>query len=172
MQHRKIIFYGSVIVFLSVAAAATVPALQKSSPAFNWLFSPSDLYEPLAVTSIDLAKEGQIYQVNFENKYPGLHWFAIQAEKPTSGATGYEGDFILQLEVRRKEELLISELIKGPGSPYWSHKSGFSIHWYRSPDSLPLREPLEVKLSVVRADKVFAEKHGQFNFVVSKLSDE
>ena len=176
MPHKKAIIFGiRVVIFTAIIAviiSAAIPVLRKHSPGFNWTFSPADLYEPLSVSTIDLGKEGQRYQVSFENKYPGSHCFAIQLANPQSTATAYEGDFVLWVEVRHDHKPVLSKLMHGPGNPYRGHKSGFVVLWYRAPLDLPLREPLEAEITVVKADWAFVAKHGMSELVVKKLSDE
>jgi hypothetical protein len=176
MLYKKAITFGiRVVIFAGIIAviiAAAIPVLRKHSPGFNWIFSPTDLYKPLSVSTIDLGKEGQSYQISFENKYPGLHCFAIQVANPRSTTTAYEGDFVLRLEIRHDHKPVLSKLIHGPSDPYGSQKSGFAVLWYRAPLDLPLREPLEAEITVVKADQAFVAKHGMPELVVRKLSDE
>ena len=175
LQKKAIIFGIRVVIFAAIIGliiAAAIPVLRKQSPYFNWIFPPTDLYNPLSVSAIDLGKEGRSYQVRFENKYPGLHWFAVQVANPQSTGTGYEGDFVLRLEVRQDHKPVLSKLIHGPSYPYWNDKSGFVVLLYKAPLVLPLREPLEAEITVVKADRAFAAKHGVSELVVRKLSDE
>ena len=81
---------GAIVLLLAFSAAASIPTLRRNSTTFNLLFSPSDLHSRLAVRTIDLAKEGEHYKVTFENGYPGLHWFAVQAEKPPAAGPRLE----------------------------------------------------------------------------------
>lgn len=174
MPTRKRIITASLVLVVLLGVFASTVALRRHSPLFNLIFSPSDLYRPLAVTSIDLSQENAVYKVQFQNKYPGLHWIAIEVEKPNTTVEGYSGNFVLNLEVSDRGATLVKETIKGPGSPFWGgmSRSGFAIHWFRSPNNLPLREPLTATVTVVRGDSAFQAKHGVSKLVVSKLSDE
>ena len=171
--HRtKSVIVGAIILLLVFSVAASIPTLRRNSTTFNWLFSPSDLYSRLAVSTIDLAKEGERYHVTFENRYPGLHWFAIQVEEPPAAGKAYEGEFILRLEVNSNGKPILSELVEGPGDPYLSREGGFVLHRYRVPGDLPLRETLNAEITIVKASETFESKHGLSELVVKKLSDE
>ncbi len=139
---------------------------------FNLFFPATDLYEPLAVSEIDFAKEGQSYQIDFDNKYPGLHMLAIRVSNPPQILEEYEGSFILRLLLSKDGKNILSESIEGPGSPFWSDRSGFVIKHYRVPEELPLGEPLKAEITVIRADQGFEAKYGTSEIVVKKLSDE
>lgn len=166
----------SIVVGLIViaGAVASLPVLRQHSPMFNFIFSPSDLYLPLAAADVDLSQENRTFTLQFENKYPGLHWVAIQVEKPTTTGEGYSGAFVLNLEISHDKTPLVKETIKGPGNPFWGgpNRSGFALHWYRSPADIPLGEQLTATVTVVQGDAAFQKRYGGGKLVVSKLSDE
>jgi hypothetical protein len=168
-KSRIIIGVGVVAM---IAIWLSVPHFRKTSVLFNFLFTPSDWATPLAKAKIDFGATGKTYEFEFENKYPGLHWFEVQVEKPGSVAYGYKGDFVLSLEIISKDQTIVKKIIKGPGSPYAGPDEGFEIYWYRAPSNLPLREPLKARIEIVQGDPSLFKNYGSTEIVVRKLSDE
>lgn len=160
------------MLIVIVGGGLGIHYLRQTSTLFNMIFTPPDWSVPLATTSIDFGKNGQIYLLNFQNKYPGLHWFEVRVAKPsTYFSEGYKGDFELLLEIKSEGKIIESKTIKGPGGPFSGEKEGFAMFWYRVPNTLPLRKPLEAKITVLKADNEFFARYGTTELAIRKLSD-
>ena len=171
-RYRRTIaaFLGLALVLV---AAALTPALRRNSSSLNLMFSPPDLYSPMAATDIDLSQDSRSFSIKFQNKYPGLHWLAIEVERPRTTVEGYVSNIVLNLEISSSNAILVKETITGLGNPFWSeNRGGYALHWYRSPRDLPLGQPLSVTVTVVHGDSTFQQQHGWSKLVVKKLSDE
>lgn len=172
MKDNKTASVTVIAVVLALFIAIGVPALRKTSPVFNGLVPPAGLYSPLSVSAMNLAEEGQRYQLRFENKYPGQHWFAIRVNSLAALDAANVGDFALRLEVSTDERPIHSELIEGPFERYQSRDNGFALYRYRVPEDLPIREPLTATLTIVQADEKFESAYGPAELVIKKLSDQ
>jgi hypothetical protein len=169
MKIKRLIIYLFIVV---IGGGFGVHQLRKHSRFFNMVFTPSDWSVPLATSAIDFGTQGQTYTLNFENKYPGLHWLEVRVTKPITISDKYKSDFELQLEMKYGEKLIVSEVIKGPGSSFSGSEKGFEIFWYRVPGKLPLRKPIEAKITILKSDKNFASIYGNAELAIRKLSDE
>ena len=96
----------------------------------------------------------------------------MRVTKPMSVTGSYKGEFELLLEIKNGENKISTEVISGPGSSFSGIEKGFEIFWYRSPDNLPLREPLVAKITVTKADPIFVSRYGKTKLAIRKLSDE
>lgn len=166
--------FGVVViaVVLTLFIAVGVPALRKTSPVFNILVPPTDLYSPLSASPVSLADEGQRYLRRFENKYPGQYWIAIRVNSLAALDAVDVGDFVLRLDVSTDNRQVFSNRIEGPFERYERADSGFAVYRYRVPEDLPIREPLTATLTIVRADEQFESAYGPSELVIKKLSDQ
>lgn len=172
MRNPKKKYILGVVLVALIALLLSVQHLRKTSILFNFIFTPSDWATPLAMTPIDFGATGKVYEFEFENKYPGLHWFEVRVEKPGSVAYGYKGNFVLNLVITSKDKTIINKTIQGPGGPYAGRDEGFEIFWYRSPDNLPRGERLKAKIQIVQGDPSIFKNYGGTVLAVRKLSDE
>ena len=172
MKSNNGIISVSLILIIGLVGIIGITHLRKTSRTFNFIFTPSNFSTPLASADIDFGAKGKTYILNFKNIYPGLHWIEVTVEKPISVSEKYKGDFELLLEINAGDNQIITKAINGPGSSFAGYKEGFEIFWYRSPDDLPLREPLVAKVTIVKPDTLFASKYGKAVLAIRKLSDE
>ena len=171
LKPKKAIQYTVLVFVIFFLVPLGLQQLRKTSPLFNMLFAPSDWSVPLAVAGIDFNLQGKTTILNFENKYPGSYWFEVRVTNPIPETERYQSDFELLLEIKREGKMIASEVIQGPGSSFADIEKGFAIFRYSSPNDLPLREPLEGSVTVIRADPKFASAYGEATLAIRKLAD-
>lgn len=160
-----------------ILAAVIIPLgiylLRQTSPAFNFFFSPSDLYTPLIVKPFDISIKGNTFTVDFQNKYPGLHWFNFGVEKPFNPESPIcAREYAVQISIFQNDTEVASKTVHAPCKEGFRDVPDENRFWYFSPQDLPLREPLKAVVTVQNPDADFAKHYGKVIFEIAKLSDE
>lgn len=150
----KIAIVALVSIVLAVAFGSY---LRKTSPLFNLLFSPSDLYEPLAISEITVSEGGAKIAKEFSNKYPGSHTVGILVSNPTSVGESYDMDFTVKIQIAENGIIKEDKVISEPYFPFWGAKSnsGIALLHYRVPDDLPLNSNQEVIVTIEKPSQLF-----------------
>lgn len=164
-------------ILIGVFIVVSVPIhyyLRSNSVAYNFFFSPDDLYNNLSSSGFDLSVAGSAADMQYMHKYPGNHWIAVLVEKPDRTPTSYNDDFQVTLQVSNEEGVLLNKSLSD--SSFWfyggSERSGFVLINYKVPRDLPANVPLLAKLVVHKASPDFKIKYGNQRLIISKFSDE
>ena len=148
--------------------------LRSNSVAYNFFFSPDDLYDNLASADIDLSTVGSSINLQYMHKYPGNHWVAVLVEKPDRTPASYNDDFEVTLQVIHEGNVLLNRSLSN--SSFWfyggAERSGFALINYKVPRDLPANIPLSAKLVIQKASSDFRSKYGDQRLIISKFSDE
>ena len=165
---------GILLVLVITVLAALHYHWRETSPLYNFLFSPSDLYSNLVKTNFDLTKKGFTKKIIITNKYPGNHWIALLVNKPTKTGDKYDSDFKVKITIKNKTNVILEKIVSD--SSFWfyggKNNSGFALLSYKSPNILPLGIPLNIEIKVLTPSKNFEKKYGKQFLVVEKFSDE
>jgi hypothetical protein len=164
-------------ILIGVFIVVSVPIhyyLRSNSVAYNFFFSPDDLYDNLASSGINLSVHGGAVDLQYMHKYPGNHWIAVLVEKPDRTPASYNNDFEVTLQVSNKEDVLLNRSLSDSGFWFYggSERSGFALINYKVPRDLPANIPLVAKLVVKKASPDFQSKYGDQRLIISKFSDE
>jgi hypothetical protein len=170
------------LVIIALVVILSIPmgyyTLRKTTPFFNFLFPPQDLFTPLASASVDFKNTGNTYTLDFQHIYPGNHGFDIKVEKPLEGNSRFcAREYELQIDVLNKGKVVKSKTIKAPCNETVRNNlkttgSSQNRFWYSVPRDLPMGEPLQASIKVIKADLDFDRYHGKAIVVARKFSDE
>ena len=159
------------VVFLLAIPLHTY--LRANNTLYNFIFSPNDLYQTLAVSNFDLTKKGKVANLDFTHKYPGNHWVAVIVENPIEVRESYSNDFEVNIEIRKNDRVLLTKTLSD--SSFWFHggkgRSGFALFKYKVPKDLPMYEGLSAKLVVKKNSPEFKIKYGEHKLEIGKFSD-
>ena len=150
-----------------------VMQLRKTSPLFNFLFSPGDLYEPLACTEFDLSKTGE-YTLSFQNQYPGNHRIEILVDNPPAVAATFHSEFKLNIKITDIDTVILDKTLTQPGPPFWraDGEGGFVALSYHVPKDLPRGQKLKASIEIETPDEAFLRRYGEQTLCIRKFSDE
>ena len=164
-------------ILIGVFIVVSVPIhyyLRSNSVAYNFFFSPDNLYNNLASSAFDLSVVGSVADMQYIHEYPGNHWIAVLVEKPDRVPASYDDDFEVTLQVSDKEGILLNRSLSD--SSFWFYggieRSGFALFNYKVPNDLPANVPLSAKLVVYKGSPEFQSKYGNQRLIISKFSDE
>ena len=171
---RKLIGRGVALAAMLLAIWLGHSQLRKTSPGYNFFFTPEDLYSNLASSPFDLTKAGYSAKLHFSSKYPGNHWVALIVDKPAQHFPNYGSDFSVKVTIRKNGTVIAESIAKT--SNLWFHgrhgKSGFALATFKVPEHWAVDDDLVASAKVLKASPFFQEKYGEQTLVVGKYSDE
>lgn len=164
---RKLIVVVGVLGIL----VAVFMFARRNSPMFNFVFTPHDMFEPLAAKVVDLARQGNTITLHFSPKYPGNQCLDLEVDKLDPGSP-IKSTLALSVTIKNGNGNQI-QTKPASFSNFWSEKyKGFSLVTFRVPEDLKVGESVTVVVTVSSADTQFTEKYGSTHFVVRKGADE
>ena len=165
---------GFLLATLALVVWLAHSHLRATSPAYNFFFSPSDLYTNLASAKFDITNTGYSTQLPFSSKYPGNHWVALLVEEPAEHLKSYGDDFRVKIIIKNGEETITEGVANN--SRFWffggPDRSGFALTTYRVPEHWLVGQNLVALAEVLKPSPSFQEKYGKQTIVVGKYSDE
>jgi len=131
-------------------------------------FSPPKDSARLSNGTIDLSRNGAIYQFNFKCNNPGIHDVRIISKKFTIH-TYYSKDryipkFRLKVEFYDNEHILMTRFLKSDDyDPFIARDGtgggGYSLISFKCPDDLPINKLITCKITVIEPDPYFNDSY-------------
>lgn len=148
--------------------------LRKSSPMFNIIFPPEDIYQSLSEMPFSTFSADKLYECSFIPKYPGYHSIEIIVAKPLKVMEAYEATFLVDIVIKDEEgAVLVEGKVTPPYSPFWgTNDSGIKLINFIASEDVALDKPLTAYIRVKTTDASFEEKHGPLSLRIIKMSDE
>lgn len=161
-------------VLISSLIAVVVTAFfyaRRTSPFFNLLFPPHDLFQPLTSSDVNVARVGDHVSLTFKPKYPGNHDLDLEVEKLDPGVVPKDlPGFSVMIKNSKGQP------VKGRVQPYgsfWSERfKGFPLVSFSVPEDIKIGERSTIEVSVSKPDLAFTKTYGSARLVVSKGSDK
>lgn len=136
-------------------------------------FPPKDLYTPLVLTELDMSQPGASIESEFQHRYPRNHEMGIYLDNKLAPETKFKGK--LKITITGSEGVVQERILEKSVGQFlgWSQQtSGITLWSYRTPDDLPIKSKLKIKVTVLSPDPVFAQQVGRTRFFVRKTSDK
>jgi len=175
-SNKKVLLAGgsAVLVGGCLVVGLCSQHLRKKSPMLNLVFPPRDIYHPLAQIPFSTSSADKEYTSLFTTKYPGRHSIEVIVTKPVKVMEAYGEAFTVGVAIKDEAgAVLVDRMIAPPYSPFWGiSESGLKLLNFKTPDDVPLGNPLEVYVKVKTKDGSFESKHGPLELRIVKVSDE
>lgn len=144
---------------------------RRTSPIFNFVFPPQDMFHPLAKSESDMTQRGSKVQLEFKPKYPGNHELDLVVEKLDPGES-LKGKIVLSVLLKNAKNKQINTKMRPYGS-FWSVESkGFPLVSFNVPTDLEIGETGTVEVTVSDPDPDFPKTYGAAQLVVRKGAHE
>lgn len=164
---KKFLVLGGI---LATVIAGSVFA-RRTSPLFNMIFPPQDIFQPLAKKEVDPTRVGKRVQLEFIPKYPGNHELDLEVEKLEEPGS-LKGKLVLSVVMKNKRNEQVHGKVR-PYGGYWSSKSkGFPLLSFDVPRDIRIGEAGTVDITISTPDLEFGDRYGGAQLIVRKGSDE
>jgi hypothetical protein len=162
---------AAVVIFVIALLVAGFFYARRTSPFFNFVFPPQDMFQPLARKQVDMALAATKLQLEFKPEYPGNHELVLEVEKLDPGVQ-LKGKLVLAVLLKNNRGERINTKGRRYGS-FWSATSkGFPLKSFDAPSDIGIGETGTVEVTISSPDPEFSKTYGTAHLVVQKGSDE